>query len=149
MIASCNFLEIGLFNSSNSFWVNEKIPSGDSNIDVRSPCFSAPNLTGSNDETSWRITSTTCFFRSNVPNSWLQSIKAFDIDDFILKFAPALQEDYSTLFWNPTSTVNTSLEHISVKFDSSKEIGGENLAIFLTSESIIKTLIDHNSQVTH
>ena len=35
----------------------------------------------------------------------------------LLKFAPALQEGYSTLFWNPTSTVHffhAPLEHISV-----------------------------------
>ena len=51
MIALCNFLEIGLFNSSNSFRMNENIPSADSNVDVRSPSFSDSNLTGSNEET--------------------------------------------------------------------------------------------------
>ena len=39
IIASCNFLEIGLFNSSNSFRMNEKIPSVDSNVDVRLASF--------------------------------------------------------------------------------------------------------------
>ena len=61
-----------------------------------------------------------------------------------IKFAPALQECYSTLFWNPTSTVifsHAPTEHISVKFESSKEICEKNLAIFLTLEMIIKTLI--------
>ena len=33
------------------FRVNENIPSADSNVDVRSPSFSAPNLTISNDDT--------------------------------------------------------------------------------------------------
>ena len=44
-----------------------------------------------------------------------------------LKFALSLQEGYSTLFWNPTSTVvifsHDPYEHISVKFYSSNEIG--------------------------
>ena len=50
MIASCNFLDIGLFNSSNSFRM-KKMPSADSNVVVRSAIFYVPNLTGSNDET--------------------------------------------------------------------------------------------------
>ena len=107
--------------------------SGDSNVDVRSPSFSAPNLTGSNGETRCRITSTSYFSRSNVPNSRLQSIKAFNIDDLVIKFPPALQQGYSTLFWNPTSTVHffhAALEHISVKFDSSKEICDKNHSDF-------------------
>ena len=50
MIASCNFLEIGLFNSSNSFRMNEKIPPAGSNVDARPGSFSAPKFDRSNDE---------------------------------------------------------------------------------------------------
>ena len=62
----------------------------------------------------------------------------------LLKLAPSLQEGYSTLFWNPTSTVkfvHAPLEHISVRCDYSQEICEKNLAIFQTLETIIETLI--------
>ena len=69
MIASCNFIDIGLFNSSNSFRMNEKITSADSNVDVRSPSFSAQIsqvlMMTQGDE----LHQLPCFSRSNVPNS--------------------------------------------------------------------------------
>ena len=42
MIASCNYIEIVLFNRSNSFRINENIPSADSNVDIRCCCLPTP-----------------------------------------------------------------------------------------------------------
>ena len=50
MIVSCNSLEGYLIAPIRSKRT-KKIPSVDSNVDDRSASFSAPNLTGSNDET--------------------------------------------------------------------------------------------------